>query len=133
MIEQQTFLEIELIWQERLAHPLSGTPEKKDYQTSLFIIDFSTASPKKPQRKKHFTFDFWIIPGSIYAIKSNPLTLVFLYGKGDEYAINPKVGFFIEKEKDFYDVNDIMMIYEKSKFLSPSPDKKWLFVAKYDN
>lgn len=127
-VQDSMYLEISLHWKERLTHPLSGTTKKKDYQTKVKLVKFRNLTD--PIEIRNVTFDFWVIPESIYAMNVQPLTLLFLYGKDDFFAQNPSMGLFIENKKEFYQFEDIERILDDVKFFYPSPEKNWIIASK---
>ncbi|MFN3604674.1 MAG: hypothetical protein ACK4UJ_08200 [Leptonema sp. (in: bacteria)] len=118
-IENSTFTEILLLWEEKLESPLSGTTKKKNYQTKINIIQLEIDQNVVKNKTILYstTIPYWILSEFVYTIQIDPLKMFFLYGEG-EYGVHPKFGYYY---KDHW-----MEISKDVVYFVPSPNKNYL-------
>lgn len=137
-IEDNTFAEIYLRWEEKMEHPLSGTTKKRNYQTEIYIskFNFENNQLKKVSQSQPIVFDFWIIPESVYVINTKRLTYLFLYGeKNQPYGMENTFGMYFingKSTKQIVSSSNVISIMDVIYFL-PSPDKENIFLLNKKN
>ncbi len=121
-IQDHFFSEIFIFWEEKLEHPLSGTTKKKNYQTKIDIVSFEMQNEKVKNKTILHTLVLskWLLPEFFYVISVDPLKIIFLYGEGDEFGVNPKFGYYFK--------NEIRTSIKNIKNVVPSPDKTYVAV-----
>lgn len=132
-IEDNTFAEIYLRWEEKIDHPLSGTTKKRNYQTEIYITQFKIEKDrlKKEYESSPIIFDFWIIPESVYVLNQDLILYLFLYGEKEQpYGIESYLGaYFLDSSLSKRKVSSSEVFkFVEAKYFLPSPDKEKIFV-----